>query len=141
MLRLNSKMAGSADAPSINLMPMLDVVFLILIFFLLTSIVTTQPVLNLDLPRSSHASLANKELSVQIIIQKSGEIKINQDSVTLEQLESTLSRTMAGDTKKKLVISADKEAPFGHFVSVLDIVKNLKIGHLEILMEEEDVKK
>ncbi len=135
MLRLQEKARGSSEVPSINLMPMLDVVFLILIFFLLTSIVTTQPVLNLDLPKSVHASLPNKGKHIQIVIQKSGEIKVNQDRVTLDQLEFALSQSLGGDIKKQLVISADKDASFGHFVGVLDIVKNLNISNLEILTD------
>ncbi len=133
MLRLKSARPASDASPSINLTPMLDAVFLILIFFLLTSIIAAKPVIKLDLPQSESSQALPIKNQVQVVIQKDGTIEIDERPVSLNELEGMLQQKMGGNTEEKLLISADKAAPFGQFIKVLDVVKRLNIDNLEIL--------
>lgn len=135
MLRLKSALRKTASDAMINMMPMIDMVFLLLIFFLLTSIVVTQPVLDLSLPRASHSEAMEGEKSIQLVIRKGGQIEIDHETVRLEALEGILKAKIPGVTKRKLLITADREAPFGIFVQVLDRVQGLGLKDLGILTE------
>lgn len=119
--------------PSINLTPMLDVVFLLLIFFLLTSIAVTQPVLNLSLPTAVHAEKGEEGDAVQVVIRKGGSIEIDQETIALKALETTLQQKVGDHPEKKIVISADREAPFGLFVRLLDTAQGLNLKNMAIL--------
>lgn len=118
-------------------MPMLDVVFLILIFFLLTSIVATKPVLNLDLPRAEHAEMSGRKTQHHLVIQKNGQMTLDEQSVSPAELEGRLNQMRAVSPEKKLLVSADKAAPFGVFVQVLDLAQKLNLANLEILTAPE----
>lgn len=139
MLRFRPLQKPSGSSPEMNLTPMMDVVFLILIFFLLTSIVSTQPVLNLDLPHASHSKDENK-VQIQLVIRKEGQIEIDGEEVKLTELETVLRQKMIQTEENKLLVAADKEAPFGRFVSVLDLVKKLNFSQLDILTQTAAVK-
>jgi len=137
MLRLKSSWHQAGSAPSINMTPMVDMVFLLLIFFLLTSMAITQPLLNLTLPKASHAEKSSGGEGLQILIRKSGNVEVDQEPIAIDHLETRLKQKVTGNREKKIFLSADENAPFGLFVQVLDILQGLKLNKLSILTESE----
>jgi len=141
MLRLKqaARQSGSSagSAASMNMTPMVDMVFLLLIFFLLTSMALSPPILNLDLPSAAHADTESEGEHIEIVIRKGGEIEIDQETVPGNQWEGVLKKRLATTPETKVLLSADKAAPFGLFVEVLDTLHGLNHPHLAILTQKE----
>jgi len=106
---------------SLSIAPLIDIIFLLLLFFLLTS-VFIDPGIPLNLPEAATAEF--QEQTEQIIyISKLGEIYVNDQFVPFDELLALLSDILQNDTGKHVTIKADKEVAFGAFVRVLDVAK------------------
>lgn len=133
MLRLKSSRTDADSIPSIDMTPMIDMVFQLLIFFLLTSIFAAQPVLDLTLPSAEDAKEKGQEESVHLFIRKEGKIFIDEEEIPLEGLGAALQAKIGADRKRPVLLSADREAPFQRFVDVLDVVRRHDLSNLAIL--------
>lgn len=134
------RLKGSKDeeaAPGIDMTPMLDMVFQLLIFFMLTSIIAARPVLDLVLPRSEQAKPKEKNEEIHLFLKKEGEIFIDEVAVTREALPDVLKEKVGSGEKKTLFLSADREAHFHHFVHLLDVAKGLGVPDLAIVTRNE----
>lgn len=137
MLRLKSAKAGSDHPSSIDMTPMIDMVFQLLIFFLLTSIFASQTALDLILPSAEQAKASDPKKKIDVLIRKEGTILIDLQEVSLERLQAALQEKSADDPKIPVVLSADREAPFQRFVDVLDAVRALGLSNLAIVTRSE----
>ncbi|NKE73545.1 ExbD/TolR family protein [Candidatus Manganitrophus noduliformans] len=133
MLRLKSSRTDAGSTPFIDMTPMIDMVFQLLIFFLLTSIFAAQPALDLTLPSAEHAKEEAREESVHLFIQKEGTIFIDEEEISLEGLGAALQAKVEADRKRPILLSADREAPFQRFVDVLDVVRHHNHSNLTVL--------
>ena len=113
--------------PNFSMSSMTDIVFLLLIFFMLTSTLVTTNALKLDLPTSSAESL--KQQTVSISITKDLRYFINNEPVELLFLESTVREYFNSYENPTLVLRAEKTVPIDYAVQVLDIAyrNNYKI--------------
>lgn len=117
----------------LDLTPMIDVVFLLLIFFLLTS-VSAKPMLPLNLPEAETATPA-QESPVSVAIKFDGNIYVNNSPVDLQNLSQSLEDLYSKSTNKDLSLMSDKGVAFGRVVEVLDIAQ--KAGALNIAVVTE----
>jgi len=121
------------------MMPMIDMVFLLLIFFLLTSIVAHEDVLDISLPKATRSEAPAEDGVLQIVIRKGGQVELEHLPVSLEDmadiLKSELHSEAAGGRRRKLLLRADREVSFGRFVQVLDRLQGLDVDDLAILTE------
>lgn len=116
----------------INLAPLVDMVFLLLLFFMLTSHWIQEPAIRIRLPESSTAEVRHEELKT-IFITRSGEIYFMDRRVDLQNLQKVIDEGVRNRERDFLKIKADKEANVGLLVSVIDEVrrsgvKNFSIG-------------
>ena len=102
--------------------PIADIVFLLLIFFMLSSSFIVQPGIRLRLPKavSSEIDLGR---TVFVEIPAGGALYVNETKVTFEELPQVLSIALTGAKEKMVIIKADKEVPHGTVVKVMDIAK------------------
>lgn len=111
------------EEPHIDLTPLIDTVFLLLIFFIMAT-TFSKPVLDVVLAQANSAS--TKELPPQrltISIDHAGEIYFEEQLVKPDDVEATLAPYPA-DTH--IIFNIDQDAPFGEFVHVLDTAKSQK---------------
>ncbi|RDI58477.1 ExbD/TolR family protein [Flavobacterium glaciei] len=108
-----------------NMSSMTDIVFLLLIFFMLTSTMVTTNALNLVLPKAKGKTDSNKNISVSI--NKKLEYFIDKEPVLETELESKLLILFAGDKEKGIVLRAEEGVPIEKAVSVLDIANRNQI--------------
>lgn len=115
--------------PEFSLAAMIDVIFLLLMFFMLTSNMVTPNALNLQLPSSTSKTLASPALSVSV--RKEGTYYIEKTAVTEANLENSLRarlRAMGEDpTKTVITVNAEVGAPIEYVVTILDIANRLKL--------------
>jgi biopolymer transport protein ExbD len=115
--------------PEFSLAAMIDVIFLLLMFFMLTSNVVTPNALNLQLPSSTSKTMASPSLSVSV--RKEGGFYIERTPVTEANLESSLRAKIraSGEDPAKTTISvvAEVGAPIEYVVTILDVANKLKL--------------
>ena len=107
---------------------MADILFILLMFFMMTSTLVAPSALNLTLPGRSSATnkLAQKRLT-DIAITQSGTYLLNGKNIPLPSIEATLTQEAAGTTKMNVTVSPDADAPIENVVAVLNMTANLGI--------------
>ena len=98
---------------------MTDIVFLLLIFFMLTSTLVTTNALDLVLPNSTAQTVKKQRVSVSI--NENLEYFIDKENIELNYLESMLVTKLAGQDEQVVVLRVDKSVPMEHAVEVMDI--------------------
>lgn len=136
MPKKGSKMAEV----QMDMTPMIDVVFQLLIFFMVTTVFAVQSGLKVDLPQAA-TSDAPPEKDLSISISEKGEMDLNGTPVTLDNLEEQLRVQKDIFGSKVLIIKADKKSLHGIVVDVMDAAKVVGIDQLAIATDEEEPKK
>ncbi len=115
----------------LNIAPLIDVVLLLLIFFMLSSHFMMLPGLKIELPHASTAKIEPQE-EIIISITKAGAIYLNQIPVTLETLPSLLGKKIHTVQKRDITVRADEEISLGLGVRVMDIARQVGVNSLTI---------
>lgn len=133
MLDVSRRNEAAPSGVGSSIMPLLDVMLLLLIFFLLTSIFV-QPTLEVDLPGAANSdpNLETHDL-VTITVSRDGELFLNHTPISLPDLQDYLTSALAQDPKRPIVVRADQQSAFARFVSVLDAAKGA--GATQIIIE------
>ena len=119
---------------SIDMTPMLDIVFIMLIFFIVTTSFVKEAGIQVNKPE---ANQANKEPSANIFIaiRDTGEVWMDKRQVDVERVAANLERMLAEQPTDLVVIQADKESQHGRVVEVMDQVKEAGIDKISIAAE------
>lgn len=108
-----------------NMSSMTDIVFLLLIFFMLTSTMVTTNALDLVLPKAKGKTDSNKNIAVSI--NKKLEFFIDKEPVSEAELESKLLSLFTADKNKAIILRAEEGVPIEKAVNVLDIANRNQI--------------
>lgn len=115
----------------LNIAPLIDVVFLQLIYFMLTSSFIMQPGIRINLPQATTSeTITEKEVLVSIT--KEGAIFYRETPLTMEQLEKVLQDLVAINKDRVLIIKGDRKAEHGIVVGVMDIARRTGISKIVI---------
>lgn len=129
LIRSGGVNGESASDLHIDFVPMVDVLFNLLIFFLLaTSMAQTQREMSIALPYASSSgpiSAAMRELIVNIAAD--GAIDVSGRKVTLEELHAVVKSAVAGNPDQKVSVRGDRSTPYANVASVLDVCKGAGI--------------
>ena len=106
-------------SPNFNMSSMTDIVFLLLIFFMLTSTLVSPNALKLLLPNSKAKTLEKQTISVSI--NKDLEFYINEMLVNESNLENKLNEVLINQIEPAIVLHVDKSVEIEHVVKVMDI--------------------
>ncbi|MGM0480446.1 MAG: ExbD/TolR family protein [Pseudomonadota bacterium] len=119
---------------SIDMTPMLDIVFIMLIFFIVTTSFVKEAGIQVNKPE---ANQANKEPSANIFIaiRDTGEIWMDKRQVDVKRVAANLERMLAEQPTDLVVIQADEEAQHGRVVEVMDQIKEAGIDKISIAAE------
>jgi biopolymer transport protein ExbD len=104
----------------IDMIPMIDMVFLLLIFFALTNTFEVQRFLELNLPKGSSGIELKKTERLTLSINKDNQITLENELIELSELEAKLKAIMQEDTEVTLVIEGDENVPHGRVVELMD---------------------
>ncbi|GEM_PF-317032 len=117
--------------PTINLTSLIDILFMLLIFFMLSSTFRNQLGIDISLPKAVTA--ANQEnMGKEITVDASGAIYFNSAPVTPTQLREKLVELLKMEPEAALVLRADKNTPFQNVLNVIDITREVGGGQLVI---------
>lgn len=126
--------------PAIIIVALIDILIVLLIFLMVTTTFKQQPSLKLALPESSQAQKtgANEDAPLVLTIDETGILRLGADAtpVTADSLRDKLLAALAKTPNLKLAISADKKAPFGQIVKVMDAAKAAGIKTINAFTKE-----
>ncbi len=106
----------------LNIIPMIDVIFAILTFFIISSLLLTQTKsLPVTLPKATSGELQHKN-RIDVTINKSGNIYVNKIETTQAKLPTLISNLINSDASNLVVIFADQATSHGQVVSVMDML-------------------
>jgi biopolymer transport protein ExbD len=127
-------------APNVIIVALIDVLIVLLIFLMVTTTFKQQPSLRLALPESTEAKKegANENPPLIVSIDAQGNFRLGAEAlpVTTDQLKSQLLADVAKNPNLQLAVSADKNAPWGQIVKVMDVAKEAKIKTLNAFTKE-----
>jgi biopolymer transport protein ExbD len=118
--------------PAIIIVALIDVLIVVLIFLMVTTTLKKpQPSLKLVLPESSHATKTGSAEAPPLVvyIEDNGVLRFGPEAkpITVEALKATLIQELAKNPSLKVAMSADKKAPFGQVIRVMDAAKEAGI--------------
>jgi biopolymer transport protein ExbD len=119
----------------INLTPLIDVVFLLLIFFMVSTTFTRETQLSIDLPEAAGSARENSEQQVEILVDEAGNYRVNGQGLVdnrMRTLQAAIYKISAGDTTMPMVITADAEAAHQYVVRAMDAAGQMGFVHLSI---------
>jgi biopolymer transport protein ExbD len=126
--------------PAIIIVALIDILIVLLIFLMVTTTFKQQPALRLALPESSQAQRtgAHEDPPLVVTIDPKGSLRLGAEGrpVTPDDLRQELLSAAAKTPNLKLAISADKTAPFGQVVKVMDAAKDAKIKIVNAFTKE-----
>ena len=111
--------------PNFNMSSMTDIVFLLLIFFMLTSTLVTVSAIDVLLPKAG-GKTENKS-SVAVTITNKSSFYIDKTKVSSKNLELEILKKVGSDKKKTVVIRGDKDVPYKNVMKVIDIANKNKL--------------
>ncbi len=124
------------SATVLNLTPLIDIVFLLLVFFMLTSHFIEEQVVPIDLPVAKSGSDSNEKAFVEVVITPEGELLVEGEPVLLEQLEETLRGALHAPGIRFVKLRGDRGANLGVAVKVIDAARNAGAESLDIVTRQ-----
>lgn len=119
------------EETEINLTPMLDVVFIMLIFFIVTTSFVKESGIEVNRP-SAQTSSQKSKANIIIAIKNDSEIWIDKRMVDIRAVRANIERLKASNSQNSIVIQSDKEAKTGTLVKVMDQVRLAGITNISI---------
>ncbi len=120
----------------LNIAPMMDMVFILLIFFIVTTSFTRETGVDVSKPKAATAQQQTKA-SILVGVTKEGSIHINEGQVSLNVLGTILKRYMAETPDRTVIIVADRDAPVSTVVDILDECNMAKVKKASLSAERE----
>ncbi|MEG3926236.1 biopolymer transporter ExbD [Microcoleus sp. D3_18a_C4] len=119
--------------PQINIVPMIDVVFAILTFLIVSSLsLSKSEGLPVNLPKASTSQVQDSPAKITVTIDDRGKLMVDKKLVNLEQIESTVRQVMGSNPSSLIVLNADKNVNHGNVVEVMDRLRRIKGAKLGI---------
>jgi len=117
--------ANRPRRPSINLASLIDVMFLLLIFFMVSSVFRNSAGIDITLPTAA-TSAEQQEAPYEIFIQDSGAITFRDTpGITLNVLEAEMKALLAKEPDARLALSADEKSDYKSFIAVIDLARRV----------------
>ncbi|NGZ28741.1 MAG: biopolymer transporter ExbD [Magnetococcales bacterium] len=117
---------------SLDITPLVDVVFTLVIFFMITTTFSSVSGIKMDLPEASTTEAAKSDKQVTVTVTRTGQYFIQGESVLDDQLESRLLNAVKGEPNQLIVVQVDKASQFDPVVKVLDSARKLGLTRLAI---------
>ncbi len=118
----------------IDIAPLIDMVFQLLIFFMLTSSFVVQPGIKVNLPKAVTSEVVKFE-NIELVVSSENVTYLNGKVVTLAELKKLLNQV--AKNKQSILIKADRRASLGRVVEIWDMCRDLGISQINIATNQE----
>ena len=131
-------------APSVIIVSLIDILAILLIFFIVTTTFRKdQPSLRINLPESKSAERGEKAPKDPLVlrVKNATEISLGSEPVAIDSLAQALQSAIANNPGRPLAMQADRDAPFGVVIKVLDALKQAGLQNIPTFTEPEAKKR
>lgn len=121
------------DEPELNLIPLIDIIFILLIFFITTTTFNREAEISIELPVAKADPARTQDQTLEIIIDAQGQFYINHQLVVnteVETLKRAISKAAEGLKDPPVVISADAKTPHQAVVTAMSAAQQVGFVHL-----------
>jgi biopolymer transport protein ExbD len=122
--------------PEINMLPLVDVIFILLLFFMLTTSFSQSSGIEVDLPEaSSSVATVDQEYALTIVVTAAGEWKLDTRILSEDSMREELKRWWSENRERpqaEVIIQADEQSPHGRVVRLIDFAKESGISLVRI---------
>lgn len=125
----------SREELQVNLTPLIDVVFLLLIFFMVSTTFTEKTELTIDLPEAQGNLQRVQQKAIEVVISQTGTYSVNGQQLinnNFATLKSAISQASDNDNQRAFIITADAQCPHQSVVNVMDAAGQLGMTNLSI---------
>lgn len=125
----------SRELEPMNLISLIDVMFFLLIFFMLSSTFTKETHLGVELPEATGEPSADAKQQIEIVIGEQGSFSVNGQSLVnneVDTLKSAILKVSDGKTDLPLLLTADAKTPHQYVVTAMDVAGQLGFTRLSI---------
>ncbi|MGF1673124.1 MAG: ExbD/TolR family protein [Rivularia sp. (in: cyanobacteria)] len=132
------KLPEEPDIPAqINIVPMIDVIFAILAYFIMSSLFLTKiDGLPVNLPKASSAQQQQASEPIAVTIDQLGTISLNRQPITLDNLEIQIKKLANANQERLVIVNADEKVAHGQVVAVMDRLREIPGVRLAIGTEK-----
>ena len=130
------------EPPEVNLTPLIDVVFLLLIFFMVSTSFTMETQLMVELPSAEGVASSDSAKAVTVTVGRTGLYAVNEQVLlnqSIETLRGALVAVSEGGNDRQLVLIADGQAPHQSVVTILDVAGQLGVEQVSISTQSGEV--
>ena len=113
----------------INVTPMVDVMLVLLVIFILTAPLLASSI-KLDLPKTDAAKPVDAPQFVTLVVDKTGQVFLNDQPVSPDQLKSRLAQTAGQNPDTELQLRADETVPYGKVVEVMGVAQKAGLSRI-----------
>lgn len=106
----------------LDIAPLIDIVFLLLVFFMLTSTFLVPEAIELELPESSSANVA-ETMSITVSLDKIGQLALNNERIELDQLRSAIEPLLKQDAASAITLKSDAQTEVQLLLKVMDEIR------------------
>ena len=132
---MRRKRVQQEEESGIDITPMLDIVFIMLIFFIVTATLVKDSGIDVTRPDAETAVKQNR-VAILIAIRDNNEIWINRRQIDLASVRANVEKLHAENPQGGAVIQADREAETGVLIEIMDQVRLAGVGAISIAAEE-----
>ena len=127
--------------PAINITSLIDVLFLLLTFFLVTTTFIEQSALKVELPSMQNADRVQQEKRFILNVSRDGQMVYNGEVIAAESLKDLLAKSSEDvDASGGLILRADQDLPYGEVMGILDLIKGSGVKRFVIATEEQSAR-
>ena len=133
---MNFSKHRTGKKPVFMIIPMIDIIFFLLVFFMMNSLQTVaQKALAVQLPQAQSAS-APAQLPIIMTLDEEGHITIDNKHVSIQESATIMKQHMQENANAAVVLQADKRTAHGQVVAVMDMLKTSGVTRLSIAAEQ-----
>jgi biopolymer transport protein ExbD len=132
------RLPDEPDVPlQINIVPMIDVIFAILTFFIMSTLfLTRQEGLPVNLPKASTSQQSQVATKITVTVDASGQVSLNRNPTTVDVLTEQVRQIVGQNSEAIVIINADEAVAHGKVVAVMDRVRQVKGVRLAIATQK-----
>ena len=124
------------DEPRIDLTPMVDVVFLLLIFFMISTTFVESPGISIKLPESSAQTVDREPKEIKVYLSSEGVIYHRDKKISLDDFKALLAQHQSEAEQTTVLLLADQESRHGKVVTLMDLARDAGFVKLAIATEQ-----
>ena len=125
MARRQSRVRGDEEDVELDMTPMLDVVFILLIFFIVTAVFVKEP--GEDVFRPEAQTQERERPTLLVAVNSDGQIYVDGDVLELAQLRNAFEQLRSENPRAEAMIQGDREAPAGTILDVQELLMDMEI--------------